>query len=166
MDCEMVGVGEDGDRSVLARVSIVNFHGQPILDRYVRPVEFVQDFRTHVSGIRSFHLREAISLKEAQKEVAKVLEGRIVVGHALSNDFDVLLLSHPRKMIRDTARYKPFKNEFGKGRTPGLKKLAKELLGLDIQGGEHSSVEDAKAAMMIYRARRDEWEASLKTKGA
>lgn len=166
MDCEMVGVGEDGGRSVLARVSIVNFHGQVILDRYVRPVEFVQDFRTHVSGIRSHHLRDAIPLKQAQEEVAEILKDRIVVGHALDNDFDALLLSHPKKLVRDTSRYKPFRKEFGKGRTPGLKKLAKGILGLDIQGGEHSSVEDARAAMMIYKSRRNEWEASLKVKGA
>ena len=43
MDCEMVGVGEDGGRSVLARVSIVNFHGQVLMDRYVKPKEWIQD---------------------------------------------------------------------------------------------------------------------------
>lgn len=166
MDCEMVGVGDEGTRSVLARVSIVNYFGHTLLDRYVKPVEYVSDFRTHVSGIRKYHLKEAISLKEVQKEVAEILQGRIVVGHGLENDFEVLMLSHPRKMIRDTAKYKPFKKEFAKGRTPGLRKLAKAMLGMEIQDGEHSSVEDAKAAMMIYRHRRDEWEASLKVKGA
>ncbi|KAI9028549.1 exoribonuclease Rex4 [Hyaloraphidium curvatum] len=165
MDCEMVGVGDDGERSVLARVSIVNFHGQVVLDRYVRPVEFVQDFRTHVSGIRKFHLRDAIPLRQAQEEVAAILKDRIVVGHALANDFDVLLLSHPHRMVRDTAQYRPFRKEFGKGRTPGLRKLAKGILGLEIQGGEHSSIEDARAAMLIYKSRRDEWEASLRVKG-
>lgn len=36
MDCEMVGVGPDGIRSNLARVSIVNFEGQVWVCAWVR----------------------------------------------------------------------------------------------------------------------------------
>jgi hypothetical protein len=32
-------------------------------------------------------------------------EGRTLVGHGLSKDLKVLLLSHPRKNIRDTAKW-------------------------------------------------------------
>ena len=39
LDCEMVGVGEGGVDSILARVSIVNQHGHPIYDKYVKPTE-------------------------------------------------------------------------------------------------------------------------------
>jgi len=56
MDCEMVGVGEEGTDSVLARVSIVNQYGEPIYDSYVAPKEKVTDYRTYVSGIRPSHL--------------------------------------------------------------------------------------------------------------
>lgn len=52
MDCEMVGVGREGRRSILARVSIVNVQGQVLYDKFVRPKEKVKDFRTAVSGIR------------------------------------------------------------------------------------------------------------------
>lgn len=52
LDCEMVGVGFGGKDSVLARVSIVNHFGNCIYDKYVKPVEKVTDYRTHVSGIR------------------------------------------------------------------------------------------------------------------
>jgi len=52
IDCEMVGVGGPVDeRSVLARVSIVNFHGHCVLDVFVRPQERVTDWRTWVSGV-------------------------------------------------------------------------------------------------------------------
>ena len=34
MDCEMVGVGRDGIDSELARCSIVNRHGNVLLDTY------------------------------------------------------------------------------------------------------------------------------------
>ncbi len=52
MDCEMVGVGSDGEDSILARVSIVNHFGKCIYDKYVKPTERVTDYRTAVSGIR------------------------------------------------------------------------------------------------------------------
>lgn len=35
MDCEMVGVGPNGTRSVLARVSIVDSEGKVILDKFL-----------------------------------------------------------------------------------------------------------------------------------
>lgn len=47
----MVGVGPDGVQSALARVSVVNFHGAILLDRYVKPLERVTDYRTAISGI-------------------------------------------------------------------------------------------------------------------
>ena len=53
----MVGVGPDASESVLARVSIVNYHGAIILDRFVRPREKVTDYRTWVSGVREEDLR-------------------------------------------------------------------------------------------------------------
>jgi hypothetical protein len=110
LDCEMVGIGSSGKKSVLARVSMVNFDGKTILDLFVRPSEFVTDFRTEFSGIRKRDLRHghAISLKDCQQQVSNALSGKIVVGHALNNDFKVLMLSHPHTRVRDTARYKPY----------------------------------------------------------
>lgn len=121
---------------------MVNFHGVTILDRFVRPKERVTDYRTHVSGIQPWMLRKdqgAITLKEAQEEVTQIIQDRVVVGHALHNDLSALLLSHPKSLIRDTSKYGVFKRMSG-GRTPGLKRLAKAILGKDIQTGEHSSV--------------------------
>ena len=40
--------------------------------------------------------------------MANILKDKVLVGHALKNDLDVLMLSHPRTMIRDTARYRPY----------------------------------------------------------
>ena len=41
---------------------------------------------------------------------------------------------------------------------PSLKRLAKEVLGVDVQGGEHSSVEDARVAMWLYRREKEGFE--------
>jgi RNA exonuclease 4 len=161
MDCEFVGVGPEGIQSELARVSIVNFHGHTIYDKYVQPRERVTDWRTFVSGIRPSDMQFAISFAEAQKQVSDLLQGRILVGHAIHHDLEALYLTHPRRDIRDTSKHTPFKQKYSKGKTPSLKKLAAEILKKDIQGGEHSSVEDAKATMMIYKSDRKNFEAKF-----
>ena len=150
IDCEMVGVGGDEDRSVLARVSIVNFHGSQVYDSFVRPKEFVTDWRTHVSGVSSKHMATARPFEQVQEDVATIIKDRVLVGHAIKNDLAVLMLSHPKRDIRDTSRFSAFR-KFSGGRAPSLKKLAKEVLGVDIQGGEHSSIEDARATMLLFR---------------
>ncbi|GAA6010156.1 hypothetical protein JCM11491_005367 [Sporobolomyces phaffii] len=160
LDCEMVGVGPSGVESTLARVSIVNYHGHTVLDRFVRPREKVTDYRTWVSGVREEDLRNAPSFQEVQKEVATLLKDRILVGHALSNDTNVLLLSHPWHMTRDTSNYSPLQG-LTKTKKPSLRTLAKLVLGVDIQAGEHSSVTDARATMAIYRSQKSAWEDSL-----
>ncbi|KAI5269895.1 hypothetical protein E4T47_06723 [Aureobasidium subglaciale] len=166
IDCEMVGT-DPLDDNVLARVSIVNFHGEQIYDSFVQPVPGVEvtDYRTFVSGIRPHHLKPDVArpFSEVQKEVAALLEGKILIGHALKNDLDVLLLSHPKRDIRDTARHATFR-KMSMGRAPALRKLAKEFLGMDIQGGEHSSVEDARATMMLFKLEKEAFEKEVKQK--
>lgn len=63
----MVGVGPEGIESTLARVSIVNYHGAVMLDRFVRPREKVTDYRTWVSGVREEDLRNGESSVEARR---------------------------------------------------------------------------------------------------
>lgn len=156
IDCEMVGIG-DGTESMIARVSIVNKYGDCVYDKYVKPREPVVDYRTPVSGIRPEQLINGDDFNVVQKEVAEILRGRLLVGHALKHDLDVLYLSHPRRYLRDTSTYKPFR-QLSKGKTPSLKKLTYELLGREIQAGEHNSVEDARAAMQLYMLYKNKWE--------
>lgn len=53
----MVGVGENGSESALARVSIVNSFGNTVYDQFVKPSEAVVDYRTRWSGIRPADLK-------------------------------------------------------------------------------------------------------------
>lgn len=163
LDCEMVGVGMEGKESILARVSIVNSHGECLYDKYVTPKEKVVDYRTHVSGISPSDLKNAVDFSVIQKEVNDLLKGRILVGHALSNDMKVLMLSHPKKHIRDTSKYKPF-HKLLKTKRPALKKLALEILQQEIQTGAHNSVLDAQITMQIFKKYKKAWEKSLHTK--
>ena len=158
IDCEMVGVGPTPETdSALARISLVNYHGHQLYDSFVLPKEAVTDYRTHVSGITPQLLQSARTLEGVQADVAKLLDGKILIGHAIKNDLAALLLGHSKRDIRDTSRYPPFR-QLAAGRTPGLKKLAREILGVDIQGGEHSSIEDARATMLLFRREKDGFE--------
>jgi RNA exonuclease 4 len=89
IDCEMVGLGHLGAESCLARVSIVNYHGHVILDEFVRPRERVTDWRTWVSGVRPEDMESAREFMDVQRDVAKLVEGRILIGHAIQNDTQV-----------------------------------------------------------------------------
>jgi hypothetical protein len=122
-----------------------------------------------------FHSQGAPPLSEVQPRVAALLSGRLLVGHALRNDLKALLLSHPRRLIRDTATYVPLMRAAPhvggptaaarRGRAAKLKDLAAAHLGLTIQSGEHSPVEDARAALLLYQRYIKEWEASLTSRG-
>lgn len=161
IDCEMVGTGYGGSNSALARISIVNLYGHCVYDKYVKPIEKVTDYRTQVSGIRPEHLENAIDFKTVQREVCEMIDGRILVGHAIHHDLSVLYLSHPKQMIRDTSVY--FKRFF-KGCTPSLKRLANVYLNVKIQDGEHDSIIDAQATMRLYTLFKKEWESIINSK--
>lgn len=161
IDCEMVGIQPDGQRNMLARVSIVNSKGETIYDKFVKPTAKVTDYRTPVSGIRPEDIENGEAFPKVKKEVAQILMNKLLVGHALEHDLRVLKISHPRHMIRDTSTYWQFK-QLTEGRTPGLKRLTLHFLGASIQEGEHSSVQDARAALQLYMLARKDWEMMLK----
>jgi RNA exonuclease 4 len=170
VDCEMVGIGPEPNRdSALARVSLVNFHGHQVYDSYVqipRKIE-VTDYRTAVSGIEPKHLRPDVArpFEEVRDDLRTLLAGRILVGHAVKNDLDVLILKHDSRFIRDTSKFSKFRAlAMVPGRTPGLKLLADKLLGVQIQIGAHSSVEDARATMALYRLNKSEFEKEIRQK--
>jgi len=97
-----------------------------------------------------------------KEKVAQLLSGKVIVGHGLEHDMEVLSLKPPKNMIRDTAT---FRRLYINGKTPSLKRLAFKYLREDIQNGEHDSLEDARAALKIYLKFRNEWEASLEEVG-
>ncbi len=170
VDCEMVGVGPEGRGSALARVTLVDFHGRQVYDSLVRPRERVTDWRTAVTGLGPRHMRgdAARGFEDVQREVAELLGGdgagagggrgfRILVGHDVRHDLEALELSHPAAQIRDTARFSGYRR-YGHGPRPALRVLAREVLGLEIQNGHHSSLEDARVAMLLFRKRKPEFD--------
>ncbi|ELU15874.1 hypothetical protein CAPTEDRAFT_27593, partial [Capitella teleta] len=86
MDCEFVGVGEDGVESILARASLVNSHGHCVYDKFVKATEPVTDYRTAVSGVREEDMLRGEEFSVVQQEVADLIKGKLLVGHAIMND--------------------------------------------------------------------------------
>nr|XP_020820436.1 apoptosis-enhancing nuclease isoform X2 [Phascolarctos cinereus] len=163
IDCEMVGTGPGGRVSELARCSVVSYHGDVLYDKYIRPETPIVDYRTRWSGITRQHMQNAIPFRVAQKEILKLLKGKLVVGHALHNDFRALKYFHPRRQTRDTLSVPSLINQTGfpvRAQSSSLKNLALQLLNKRIQVGQHghSSVEDAATAMELYRLVEVQWE--------
>lgn len=66
LDCEMVGLGMNGKESALARCCCVDFDGNILYDKFVRPQGFVTDFRTEWSGVRKKDLRQGQAIAFSQ----------------------------------------------------------------------------------------------------
>ena len=210
MDCEMVGVGCGGFQSSLARVVMVDWNGQVLLDQYVRPSEPVTDYRTFVSGITKQELEQdsVVDLDTCRTKVLEILQQdndhhdhhneRILVGHGLKSDLMALGIRYPWYLIRDTAKWEPYmktrdgnpppatgctmahhNHHDGGSSSAGagsdgtgctmflwprkLKELCHDKLHRDIQciGQAHCPVEDAIAALDLYKLARLKWEKTM-----
>lgn len=170
MDCEMVGVGPYGKQSSLARVTLVDWHGDIIMDEYVQQQQEVTDYRTFVSGITAEMLQDAqLDFSACRQQVLELLEGKLLVGHGLKNDLRVLGITHPWQMTRDTAKYQPFmKVRFEDGILwpRGLRDLCQEKLNREVQvyGRPHCPKEDAMAALDLYKLVQNKWEKAMEYK--
>lgn len=161
LDCEMVGVGPEGKRSALARVSMVDYKGEVVFDTFVKVYEKVTDYRTHISGINPGDLDspDALCPTEVYPLVYRLLQNKVLIGHGLENDLKLLGVPVDRLKVRDTAWYPPFMRLQGGCLCPRkLRDLSKDYLGLDIQGNQHDSVTDARTALCLFKLVEGEWE--------
>ena len=75
-------------------------------------------------------------------------------------DLKALLLTHPKHMRRDTALCAAFRSQGAiTSHARKLRDLAAEKLGMQIQAGEHSPVEDAIAALRLSKLACAKWDA-------
>lgn len=169
LDCEMVGVGRNGERSSVARVTVVDWEGNALIDTYVIQKQAVTDYRTFVSGITKDNLDGATStLEQCREQISRLLYNRILVGHGLKNDLDVLGITQPWWLTRDTATYLPFMKKRVNNLVwwpRKLKELACEKLKREIQvfGKPHCPFEDAMAALDLYKTVQSQWEQEIYT---
>ncbi|KAF4572993.1 RNA exonuclease 4 [Pleurotus pulmonarius] len=164
LSCANVGVGPGGTTSMLARCSIVDYKGNTLIDCYVLPTMQVSDYRTATTGIEAHHLQsgKAMPFSTVQKTVAKFIKGKIIVGHCIWNDLSVLGIPHPAVATRDVSLYIPFRNALrSPNQVVGLQTLCWHLMCRRCQDGQQHPLENARAALDLYRSYSGEWEASI-----
>ena len=160
LDCEMVEVYNEVNqkKSVLASVTLVDKTGRIIYHAYIKlPCWAVKvNYKTDISGIKQEDLEPsngAVHFFTAKEKVHSIIAGNILVGHALENDLLHLWLKHDN--VKDTALIPGLMKRInGHLQSESLKNLALEV-GLSIQSGSHSSVEDAKASMIVFLRREE-----------
>jgi RNA exonuclease 4 len=146
---------------MLARVSLVDFEGRTLYDAFVKPQERVIDYRTPITGIDADVLRKkGEPFATVRAKCTELMKGKVVVGHAVHHDFAALKLEHPAEFIRDTSRFPPLRPPKRKS-TPSLRLLAEYWLEKTMQTGAHSSIEDARTTMVLYKKFQKEWESNL-----
>lgn len=156
----------DGNRVIvnptrhgLGRVSVLRVGGEdegiPFIDDYITINEPIVDYVTQYSGIEEGDLdprrskHALVSLKIAYKKLWLLLNlGCVFVGHGLSKDFLEINMYVPREQIIDTV---DLFHQRDNPRRLRLAMLAELLLREEVQTGNHDSIEDARAALRLWR---------------
>lgn len=167
IDCEgMILDGEEGDaKRGLGRFSAVDENENIIMDTFVyypKDVPHRPDPQWLGLGVKYKDIlaeNGARPVAEVLKDVQAILDkSGIVVGHAIHNDAKMLRgVSFEKVEVRDTQQLWEYR-DYAKRGDPSLKDLSRILLGRDIQGKGHSSVEDASATMKLYQIRKEAME--------
>lgn len=139
----------------LARISVLRENGVPFIDDYIVHTSDIYDYLTNFSGIEENDLdlklstKNLVTLQTAYRKLWLLLNlGVVFVGHGLYNDFRTINLQVPQTQIRDTAAIY-YKSDFK--RQLSLKFLAYVTLKEKVQMGNHNSIEDALAALLLFK---------------
>ncbi|KAJ1960957.1 poly(A)-specific ribonuclease [Dipsacomyces acuminosporus] len=145
----------------LARLSVIRandgpMYGVPFIDDYVQITRPIADLATQYSGIHAGDLNPATSpyklstMKEAYRKLRLLVDsGCTIIGHGLRHDFRVCNIIVPLEQQRDTMTLFQSQSHI---RPISLKFLYWYFHRKTIQTGEHSSVEDAHAALKVYES--------------
>lgn len=143
----------------LARVSVVRGWSGPLgrqafIDDYICGRESVYDYLTRWSGVTPGDLTPQQSphylttMKRAYLKLRYLVDcGVTFVGHGLKQDFRMINILVPPDQIVDTVRlfHKPRQRQLS------LRFLSSWVLRAVIQEGNHDSIEDASAALALYK---------------
>lgn len=171
LNCELVSIGHDS--SAVARVTMINWDGEVVLDTFVQVPVPVTDFRdTGISPeLISSSNRHAMSFAKVRLTVHQILKGKILIGYNLQEHLTALGLSHPHSDIRDAVRFKMFQYEEIDGVTGQRIVVRRSLLDLSCEflNREHdyenevflSPIESCTVSLDLYKRFRQQWESYL-----
>ncbi len=164
LNCELVSIGQCAP--AVARVTMINWDAEVILDTFVQVPVPVTDFRG--SGIRpeviSSYNPQAMSFAKVRQSVHQILKGKILVGYKLQEHLTALGLTHPSTDVRDAAEFRLFQYEEIDGVTQErviverhLHDLAAEFLQREMNHPP-TPMDICIAALDLYKTYRRDWE--------
>lgn len=165
LQCDLVGIGHDG-ASAVARVTLLNWECQVVLDTFVQvPVPVTDYRRTGITPLDLYDNTLAMSFAQSRQAVERILRGKILIGHGVDAHLLALGLTHPWCDVRDTAS-RFVSNELnpvtGGPITKGLSDLSLEILKRPISEDERlQPLQNCMAALELYKTFRSEWEQDL-----
>ncbi|KAI8896974.1 hypothetical protein BC833DRAFT_595436 [Globomyces pollinis-pini] len=146
-DCEMCYTTGGFE---LVRVTIVDYFGTKILDKFVKPDNPILCYNTKFSGVKESDLNgpDVMNLAQVQEYFQSIANvDTILMGHGLENDLRQIRLLHSN--IVDTAALYPHPS--GMPYRYSLKLLTQTVLGRFIQEGQHDSLEDTLAVLDLVK---------------
>jgi RNA exonuclease 4 len=162
--CEVVRTAEDdsngGNSLAVARVTIVNWDMEVVLDTFVKvPVPVVDLMGTGITAADIHENPQAMMFTTVRETVERILCGKILIGYQLCKHLSALGLSHPSTDVRDASFYVGSVEEEERS----IEDLAEEILerSLPDRSERHRSIEVCIAALDLYKANRKEWELKL-----
>ncbi|EJD04298.1 uncharacterized protein FOMMEDRAFT_28031 [Fomitiporia mediterranea MF3/22] len=147
------------------RVSIVEYRGIVIYDKFVRPTHQIEDFRPSVTGLLAEHLSTSEALYIVRQEVSALLRDKTIVGHSLWMHFSLLGITHPAIHTRDVALYLPFHRSIRSSTVTPLKSLVSHLMRRKIGRSHEHPLEEARAALDLFRSYEEPWEDEIRGGG-
>lgn len=167
LHCELVSIGHGAP--AVARVTMINWDAEVVLDTFVQVPVPVTDFR--LTGITpdvvSTHNPQAMSFAKVRQSVHQILKGKILVGYNLQEHLTALGLTHPPTDVRDAAKFQMFQYEEIDGvckervvvERP-LVDLAAEFLHREVSVAGNP-MDACIVALDLYKTHRKEWETRL-----
>ncbi|TDL28805.1 hypothetical protein BD410DRAFT_781349 [Rickenella mellea] len=150
---------------MIARISVCDYRGNLIVDTFVRPTQAVVDYRSAVTGLQPHHLWTAPLFADVQKKVATVFRGRILVGHSLWQHLSLIGIRHPALDTRDLSLFLPFRRSLCGYSVVPLRQLVYHLMRRKIGFGYEHPLEEARAALDLFRSYEEHWEDIIRAGG-